>query len=253
MSFKKTLAATAAAVVIAAASASSAWAADKIRIATEGAFPPFNTIDESGKLGGFDVDIANALCAEMKAECEIVAQDWDGIIPGLLAKKYDAIVASMSITDERKKAVDFTDKYYSNKLQYVAPKGKEFDTSAAALKGKTIGAQRATISAQWLEENVPGVDIKLYGTQEEAFLDLASGRLDGVLNDVYVTYDWLQTDDGAKFEFKGQPVYDDDEIGIAVRKGDAELRDKLNKALAAIRENGTYAEINKKYFPFDIY
>ncbi len=252
MTVKKTIAAAVTAVVMAAA-ASSALAADKLRIATEGAFPPFNFIDETGKLQGFDVDVATALCAQMQADCEIVAQDWDGIIPGLLARKYDAIIASMSITDERKKAVDFTDKYYSNKLQYVAEKGKDFDTSAEAVKGKTIGAQRATISAQWLEENVPGVDIKLYGTQEEAFLDLAAGRLDGVLNDVYVTYDWLKTPDGEKYEFKGQPVYDDDEIGIAIRKGDDELREKFNAALKALRDNGTYAKLNETYFPFDIY
>ncbi|WP_404384555.1 ABC transporter substrate-binding protein [Caenispirillum salinarum] len=252
MTIKKTLAAAATAVVLA-ASAGMAHAQDTIRIATEGAFPPFNTIDETGQLQGFDVDIANALCKEMEADCEIVAQDWDGIIPGLLAKKYDAIVASMSITPERQKAVDFTDPYYSNKLQFVAPKGEEIDTSPQALEGKTIGAQRATISGQWLEENVPGADIKLYGTQEEAFLDLASGRLDAVLNDVYVTYDWLQTEEGGDFEFKGEPVYDEDKIGIAVRKGDDELLNRLNEALAAIIEDGTYAEINEKYFPFSIY
>lgn len=252
MTIKKTLAAAATAAVLAFA-ATSANAADSIRIATEGAFPPFNTIDASGTLQGFDVDIANALCEQMKAECEIVAQDWDGIIPGLLAKKYDAIIASMSITPKRQEAVDFTDPYYSNKLQFVAKKGEELDTSAEALEGKTVGAQRATISGQWLEQNVPGADIKLYGTQEEAFLDLASGRLDAVLNDVYVTYDWLQTDEGDAFEFKGKPVYDEDKIGIAVRKGDDELTKKLNDALAAIIENGTYAEINAKYFPFDIY
>lgn len=250
--FKKSLVAMATAAVLVAGVAS-AEAADKIRIATEGAFPPFNTIDDKGQPQGFDVDIAKALCEQMKADCEIVTQDWDGIIPGLLAKKYDAIIASMSITPERQEAVDFTDPYYSNKLQFVAPKGKDFDLSKDGLKGKSVGAQRATISAQWLEENRPGSDIKLYGTQEEAFLDLASGRTDLVLNDVYVTYDWLNSPEGETFEFKGTPVYDEDKIGIAIRKGDDDLRKKLNEALAAIRENGTYAKINAKYFPFDIY
>lgn len=227
--------------------------AETLRIATEGAFPPFNTIDQNGVPQGFDVDIAHALCAEMKVECEIVTQDWDGIIPGLLARKYDAISASMSITPERQEAVDFTDPYYSNKLRYVAPKGKDIDITAAGLKGKTIGAQRATISAEWIEKNLTDVDVKLYGTQEEAFLDLANGRLDVVLNDAYVTYDWLKSEAGQGFEFKGEPVFDDDKIGIAVRKGDDDLRTKLNAALAAIRANGTYETINAKYFPFSIY
>lgn len=249
--FKTTLLAVAAATALL-TGAAAAQAADKIKIATEGAFPPFNMMDKNGKPAGFDVDIANALCAEMKAQCTIVTQDWDGIIPGLLAKKYDAIVASMSITDERRKAVDFTEPYYSNKLQFVAPKGKDFTLTKDGLKGKAVGAQRATVSAEWMEKNMPGIDVKLYGTQEEAFLDLAAGRVDLVLNDVYVTHQWLQTADGAKFEYKGKVVFDDDKIGIAVRKNDA-LREKMNAALKAIRANGTYAKINAKYFPFDIY
>lgn len=245
------LAATAAAVLSFGSLA--AQAADTLRIATEGAFPPFNTIDDKGQPQGFDVDIARALCDQMQASCDIMTQDWDGIIPGLLAKKYDAISASMSITPERLEAVDFSDPYYSNKLQFVAPKGKEFDLSADGLDGKSIGAQRATISAGWLEKHRPDANIKLYGTQEEAFLDLASGRTDLVLNDVYVTYDWLNSPEGADFEFKGQPVYDEDKIAIAVRKGDDELRERLNKALAEIIANGTYEKINAKYFPFSIY
>lgn len=254
-SFKVSILTLAAAVAVASSvlGAGVAEAADKIRFATEGAFPPFNTIDSAGKPQGFDVDIANALCAEMKAECEVVTQDWDGIIPGLLAKKYDAIVASMSITPERQEAVAFTNPYYSNKLQFVAPKGKDFTLTTDGLKGKIVGVQRSTISASWMEEHMPGVETKLYGTQEEAFLDLASGRLDIVLNDVYVTYGWLNSDAGKGFEFKDKPVYDDDKIGIAVRKGDTALRDKLNAALEAIRKNGTYEKLNAKYFPFSIY
>lgn len=249
--FKTTLLAVAAATALL-TGAVAANAADKIKIATEGAFPPFNTMDKDGKPAGFDVDIANALCAEMKADCQIVTQDWDGIIPGLLAKKYDAIIASMSITDERKQAVDFTNPYYSNKLQFVAEKSKTYTLTAEGLKGKSVGVQRATISNEWMEKNMPGVDVKLYGTQEEAFLDLAAGRIDVVLNDLYVTYDWLNSDAGKSFELKGKVVYDDDKIGIAVRKGDA-LTEKMNTALKAIRDNGTYAKINAKYFPFDIY
>lgn len=229
-----------------------AVAADKLRIGTEGAYPPFNEIDSTGKAVGFDLDIAHALCEKMGAECSVVTSDWDGIIPALNTRRFDFLVASMSITEERKRAVDFTDPYYTNKLQFVAPKNSDFKVDNDYLKGKTIGAQRATIAGQWLEENLGDVvTIRLYDTQENAYLDMASGRIDGVLADVFVQYEWLQSDAGANFEFKGEPVFDDDQIGIAVRKGDP-LRERLNEALAEIIEDGTYDEINAKYFPFSI-
>ena len=136
---------------------SSAMAAEKIKLGTEGAYPPFNLIDAAGKPGGFDVDIGMALCAQMKVECEVVTSDWDGIIPALNAKKSDALIASMSITDERKAAADFTDAYYTNKLQFIAPKGSDFKIDKASLKGKVIGAQRATIAGTWLEDNMADV------------------------------------------------------------------------------------------------
>lgn len=228
-----------------------AKAQDAIKIATEGAYPPFNAKDASGALIGFDVEIAKALCAEMKAECEIVAQDWDGIIPGLVAKKYDAIVASMSITDERKEKVDFTDRYYSNYLRIVAKKGGGV-SGAEDLKGKTVGAQRATVAAQWAEDNLGrGSTVKLYDTQTAAYSDLEAGRLNALVSDVYPAYDWLK--DKSDYEFVGENIDIDDKIGIAVRKGEDDLREKLNAALTTIRENGKYAEINEKYFPFDIY
>ncbi|WP_137818910.1 ABC transporter substrate-binding protein [Pseudomonas sp. 2FG] len=230
-----------------------AVAADKLKIGTEGAYPPFNLIDSSGQVGGFDVEIAKALCAKMKAECEVVTSDWDGIIPALNAKKFDFLAASMSITDERKQAVDFTEPYYTNKLQFVAPKAGDFKTDKASLKGKVIGAQRATIAGTWLEDNLADViDIKLYDTQENAYLDLTSGRVDGVLADKFVNWEWLKSEAGKGFEFKGEPVFDNDKIGIAVRKGDP-LREKLNAALKEIVADGTYKKINDKYFPFSIY
>mgnify|MGYP003592557374 FL=1 len=135
----------------------------------------------------------------------------------------------------------------------MAPKGGEFKTDKASLKGKVIGAQRSTIAGTWLEDNLDGVvDIKLYDTQENAYLDLSSGRLDGILADTFVQWEWLKSDAGQSFEFKGEPVFDNDKIGIAVRKNDP-LRERLNKALAEIVEDGTYKKINDKYFPFSIY
>lgn len=231
-----------------------ALGADTLRIGTEGAYPPFNFIGPDGELKGFDIDIANALCEEMNRDCEFVTQDWDGIIPGLLANKYDAIIASMSITPERDEAVDFTKRYYSNKLRFVAPKDSDIEPTEASLEGKTVGAQRATISAQWLEENMDDVvDINQYDTQENAYLDLASGRIDAVLADMLVTYEWLESDAGSDYEFKGEAVYEGDRIAIAVREGNDELRREFNEAIDAIREDGTYERLNAKYFPFDIY
>jgi putative lysine/arginine/ornithine/histidine/octopine transport system substrate-binding protein len=247
--YKKILLAAAATLAF----GTSAVAADKLKIGTEGAYPPFNLIDASGKATGFDVEIGQALCAKMKVECDVVTSDWDGIIPALNAKKFDFLIASMSITDERKQAVDFTDPYYTNKLQFIAPKGADFKTDKDSLKGKVIGAQRSTIAGTWLEENLDGiVDIKLYDTQENAYLDLASGRVDGVLADKFVNWEWLKSDAGKDFEFKGEPVFDNDKIGIAVRKNDP-LREKLNAALKDIVADGTYKQINDKYFPFSIY
>ncbi len=240
------------ALIASVAIAGAAVAQDKVRIGTEGAYPPFNQIDAGGNLIGFDIDIAKALCTEMKAECEFVTQDWDGIIPGLLAKKFDAIVASMSITEERLKKVDFTDRYYSNSLSFIRKIG--MDVKQDALDGKVLGAQRATIAAQYIEEKFGDkVEIKLYDTQENAFLDLASGRIDVMVVDFGVGYNWLQSDEGKGFEFFGNGASLDDRIGIALRKGSDDLKSRFNKAITAIRENGVYKSINDKYFPFDIY
>lgn len=237
----------------AALGASASQAADKLRIATEGAWAPFNFIDASGKPQGFDVDIARALCDKMKVECTVVTQDWDGLIPALKVKKFDAIVASMSITEERLKQVDFSEPYYSGGLRFVAAKGKPFDTSREGLQGKVIGAQRATIAGMYLEDKLSEVvKIKLYDTNDAVYLDLQAGRLDGALSDELPTYEWLKSDAAKGFEYKGPAFAKDDKIGIAVRKGDP-LRQRLNAALAEILKDGTYEKINAKYFPFSIY
>jgi lysine-arginine-ornithine-binding protein len=248
MSMKKIFLAVAATLLVNGA----AMAAEKLKMGVEAAYPPFNNKDTSGQVVGFDVDIGKALCAKMEVECEIVTSDWDGIIPALQSQKFDFLVSSMSITPERSEVVDFTNPYYSNKLQFIAKKGDDFKTDGDSLKGKVIGAQRATLSGTWLEDKYGmDVDLKLYDTSENAFLDLSSGRLDAILADKYASYDWLKSDAGKNFEFKGDAVEQSDKIGIAVRKGDA-LRDKLNTALQEIIADGTYKKINDKYFPFSI-
>jgi arginine/ornithine transport system substrate-binding protein len=233
-------------------------AADKIRIGVEGAYPPFSWVEPDGTLKGFDIDIARALCAQMKVECELVQQDWDGIIPALLARKYDAIVASMSITEERKKKVDFTDKYYNTPAKFARKKGSGINIDAASLKGKTVGVQRATTHDSFVTATFgDAVEVKRYGTQDEAYLDAQAGRLDLLLADSVAMNDGFLTQDAGKdWEFVGpdyaDPKYFGDGAGIAVRKGDA-LREKLNAAIKAIRDNGTYKKINDKYFTFDVY
>ncbi len=251
---------TSVAAAVALALTAGAASADmkKVRVGTEGAYPPFNSIDSDGKLVGFDIDIANAVCEAAKYDCEFVVQDWDGIIPGLLAKKYDAIIASMSITEERKKKVDFTDKYYNTPAKFVAKAGMGLDISPAGLKGKSVGVQRATIHENFLRDNFPGMDIRVYATQDEANADLGSGRVDLVMADsVALLEGFLETDAGKGFEFVG-PDYNEPKwhglgAGIAVRKGEDDLRMGLSKAITMIRENGTYKKINDKYFDFDVY
>src|SRR5579859_4133423 len=234
---------------------SQAHAQDKVRIATEGAYAPFNFKAPDGTLQGFDVDIAKALCEHAHLECTIVAQDWDGIIPGLLAKKYDAIVASMAITEERKKKVDFTDKYYQMPARFVERKGANFTISPEGLKGKAIGAQRATIHANYLQDNYANIaDVKLYDTQENVTLDLTSGRLDLVLaSSAVILGCFLNKPEGKDFEFVGPELKLGTGTGVAVRQGDDALRQTFNQAIAAIRADGTYQKINAKYFDFSIY
>ena len=257
---RKLLTAVVTAVTVALVS-TSAVAGDwkKIRIGVEGAYPPFSSIMADGTLVGFDIDIANALCAELGAECELVPQDWDGIIPALLARKYDAIIASMSITEERKKKVAFTNKYYNTPAKFVRRKGSGIEISMEGLKGKTVGVQRATTHDNFITgEFGDSVDIKRYATQDEAYLDVVAGRLDLLLADSVAMEDgFLKTDQGKDFEFVG-PDYSEikyfgEGAGIAVRKKDQDLVDLLNKAIDAIRANGTYEKINGKYFEYDVY
>ena len=229
-----------------------------LRIGVEGAYPPFSSVNKDGKLEGFDIEIAEALCKNMNTECKLIKQDWDGIIPALIARKYDAIVASMSMTDERKEKVDFTNHYYKSPARFIHKKGATHEISAAGLKGKSVGVQRGTVSDKFITGTFgEDIDIKRYGTQEEAYLDLNAGRLDFVFADAFVLLEFINSDNGKDYEFIGDgysdPKYFGEGIGIAIRKGDTELTDKLNKAIAGIRADGTYDTIRKKYFGFDIY
>jgi arginine/ornithine transport system substrate-binding protein len=209
-------------------------------------------------LKGFDIDIANALCAQMKVECVMVQLSFDGMIPALNSRKIDAVIASMSITDERKKAVDFTDKYYKTPAQFVVKKGSTLEITPAGLKGKRVGVQRSTTHDRFVGDNFKSADIVRYTKQDEVFLDLASGRVDAaVLDMIAAQVGFLKTPQGKNFNFVG-PVYDDPKYfgvgaGIALRKGDNALREDFNKAIVAIRANGVYKKIQDVYFDFDVY
>ena len=227
-------------------------AANNLRIATTGDYPPFNYVDDAGKLGGFDVDIALALCERVGVECELQRHEWETLIPELRAGTFDVIAASMSITEPRRELVAFTDRYYSNVARFVANKDSDFHPDRPA--GTTIGVARATVSSDWLEDNVADVaTIKLYRSQSEMLGDLAGARLDAVLGDGLGLYSWLQSADGAAFRYVGPGLRLDEGIGLAVRHEDDALRRDLNRALAEILADGTYLAINGRYFPFSIY
>lgn len=252
---KLMLAASAATLALTMGAAS---AQEVVRIGTEGAYPPFNVLEADGTLTGFDIDIANALCEEMEVQCEFVTSDWDGIIPGLLAGRFDAIIASMSITEERKQQVDFTEKYYNTPPAIAVPTDSELtEATDEAFAGLALGAQSSTTHSNYAEEKLPSADLRLYPTPDEYKLDVAAGRIDGVIDDVIVLSEWLESEDGACCKLldtlETDPVINGEGAGIAIRPGEDELREKFNAAIQAIRENGTYQEINDKYFDVDVY
>ncbi len=229
-----------------------------LRIAIEGQFPPFNYLDANGNLQGFDVEIADALCAAMTATCEYVTQDWDEMIPGLLEKKYDAIVSSMSMSDERRAVADFTSRYYDSPSIFITNKKSDLQAfSPADLAGKSIGVSLSTSQETYARSMYESSDIKIYATSPELYEGLARGEVDAILEDKLAAYDWLaNTKTGQCCEFRSNDIKDaaffGDGAGIAVRKEDTNLKEALNAALNVITEDGTYNMVNAKYFPFSI-
>ena len=217
-----------------------------IKIATESSYKPFSYTDADGNLIGYEIELVDALCAQMKAECEVISQDWDGLIPGLNAQKFDAAIAGMSITPERKEVVDFSDPYFHSGIILIGKKGD--DLTIDSLKGQPIASQRSTVASQYLQDEHSDADIKLYDTQDNAYLDLTSGRVRGMMSDKVTGIDWLKTEAGQNYEVKGNEISsNDDAMGIAFRKGDP-LVAKFNKALSELKANGTYDQITGSYF-----
>ncbi len=246
------------ALLLAAALPAQAQSGTRLRLGVEGAYPPFSEMGSDGKLKGFDIDIAFALCERIKVSCELVQTEFDAMIPALRAKKIDAVVASMSITPERQKSVDFSDKYYQTPARVITRGDTTFDISPQGLKGKKIGVQRTTIHDRFATATFKGAQIVRYAKQDEVFLELINGRLDAALGDsVALEQGFLKTPSGKGFAFRG-PLFTDPAFfgvgaGIAVRKGDKALQSQFNTALAAIRADGSFKKINDKYFSFDVY
>jgi arginine/ornithine transport system substrate-binding protein len=236
--------------------ASSANAKDwsTIRVSTEGDYPRFSYTDPTGNLKGWDIDIVNALCEVMHAKCTFTRMPFDAEIPALLAGKVDAI-SSISATDERKKKISFTDKHYNIPVRFVARKGSGLKITPEGLKGKTVGVQTGSIQERYADDNFGKVaTIKRYQSQDAANLDLVNQRIDTTLAQVLVLQDGLlNKPQGKDFEFVGPELTDrkwfGEGIAIGVRKEDNDLRMQINKALKAIRENGTYQKINEANFP----
>ena len=278
--FKKTIFSVLASLLI----IGSVSAGDKIRIGTEGAYPPWNSKDASGKLIGFEVELAWSLCRYMERQCEIVEQDWDGMIPALVMRKFDAIMAGMSITDERKKTITFSQGYADEVASLAVMKGsslegldtpeginlslggsdvtKALKTLTGALAGKTVCVQTATIHQNFLDSgDVGSVDVRTYKTQDEVNLDLASGRCDAALAAAVAFTDYAEKSGKAVVltgpTFSGGAFGNGVGVGIrqsgddAIGKRDAELLKDFNAAIDKARKNGDISRIATKWFGFD--
>lgn len=250
--------------------ATSAMAKDKIRVGiSPEAYPPFTTLNANNTWEGFEIDLLAALCKQMNAECEIVSIAWDGLIPALTGKKIDMIFNSMSITDERKKVIDFSDKYYNSPAEIIgtkdAPKVTTIDNpngkggkiaNPADLKGKTIGVQTATIHANYAEAYFKGANIKVYDTADNHNADLIAGRIDYALLDSVAAADFVKANADKGVESKlivpADPIFGSG-AGAGLRKGDTKLKERINAAIKALRASGEYDAVAKKYFNFDIY
>ncbi|WP_394516261.1 arginine ABC transporter substrate-binding protein [Pantoea sp. SGAir0430] len=229
--------------------AMNAYAAEKIRFAASATYPPFEALDQNNQIVGFDIDLAKALCQQMQAECTFTNNAFDSLIPSLKFRRYDAVISGMDITAERSKQVDFTQPYYANSAIVIAHQGEYSDFSQ--LKGKRIGVENGTTHQKYLLEKHPEVIAVAYDSYQNAILDLKNGRLNGVFGDSAVVNQWLKAN--ADLSAVGEHITDSDYfgtgLGIAVRKGNSALLQQLNSALAALKANGRWQQINQKWFP----
>tara|TARA_R110002124_G_scaffold46277_12_gene139021 strand:+ start:343 stop:1113 length:771 start_codon:yes stop_codon:yes gene_type:complete len=227
----------------------------RIGIAAE-PYPPFAAPTASGEWEGWEVEIIDAVCAAAELDCEIVPVAWDGIIPSLTGNQIDAIMASMSITDERLQTIDFSDPYYNTPSVIVAEKGADFAPTPEGLAGKILGVQASTTHQSYAQAYFTDAEIRVYQTQDEANQDLFAGRIDATQADSLAMADFIASDMGDCCAILG-PVANDEAIlglgiGAGVRKGDSELLAALNAGIAAIIADGTHEEITARYFTTSI-
>lgn len=228
----------------------------KIGVAAE-PYPPFASLDSSGNWVGWEIDVINAVCAAAELDCVITPVAWDGIIPSLTGKQIDAIMASMSITEERMKTIDFSDPYYKTPGVIVAEKSMDLGATPEALAGKIVGVQASTIHQSYAQVYFTDSELRVYQTQDEANQDLIAGRIDAIQADSIAMADFVDSDAGACCEIKGA-VMDDPAIlglgiGAGVRQGDTALLEALNAGIAAILADGTHESITAEYFTTSIY
>ena len=239
-----------------AALGTAAHAQDAMRFGVDATFAPFEYKRPDGTLTGFNVEVGEAICAELERECVWVESDWDGIIPGLMAGNFDAILSSMSITPKRQELLDFSMPYQGSGSQFVIPEGTEFDDAPGGLEDVRIGVQRGTVDHDYLRANYPDADIRAYPGQDEVWLDLAAGRLDATLIGDTVAQQFFATEDGARFEqlenLHNDPAIYGEGAGIAVPKDSDALLEEIDGALMALVENGEMRRINDAYFDFDV-
>ena len=240
-------------------------AAETLRVGTECTYFPFNYREAGGELKGYDVDVANEIGKRIGATIDFVCQDWDGMIPALLANKFDIIVASMSITAARMERIDFSTPYRVSIGQFVAPKASAYNffnadgtVNPASLKGVRVGLERATTYDNWFAAKVPEVEVVRYDDNQSMYLDLKAGRIDTMMTNPMKTYlEFLSKEDGAGFEVVGPQIKDEEHfgtgVGIGVRKGNDELLKRLDAALEAMMKDRTLSTFSRRYFPFDIY
>ncbi|MEX0300927.1 MAG: transporter substrate-binding domain-containing protein [Leisingera sp.] len=247
-----------AAGVAAAALTAGAAAAEQVKIGIAAEpYPPFSSLDSSGNWVGWEIEVINAVCAAAELDCVITPVAWDGIIPSLTGQQIDAIMASMSITEERLKTIDFSDAYYNTPAVIVADKSMNIEPTPGSLAGKIVGIQASTIHQAYAQEYFKDAELKVYQTQDEANQDLFAGRIDATQADSIAMADFVNSDNGGCCEIKGA-VADDPAIlgrgvGAGVRKGDTELLEALNKGIAAILADGTHEKITAGYFTTSIY
>lgn len=249
-------------IILGLAVAASAQSAEmkELRIGTDATYEPFEYKAPDGKLVGFEIDLANALCAEMKRRCVFIESPWDGIVPSLLAKKYDVIMSGMTVTDQRRKTVAFSDKITDIPYRVVVKTGAGLDGSPKALKGKKVGVLKGSTEADYADKYYAkaGATVNRYESTQESYLDLVSGRVDAVIgNLVEMKSGFLSKHEGKPFEFASYELKDQVVLGYgtgaAMRKQDAQLRADFNTAIKTVRSNGTYKKIADKYFDFDVY